>query len=199
MGTRHLVAVVLDGEYKVAQYGQWDGYLGGQGQTVVDFVREKMDLDRFKTAVRECRFVDEQEYEQLWVDAGADPASGFVSMDVSKKFGEKNPQLSRDAGAGVLSMIQDQGARLLKNSIAFAGESLFCEYAYVLDLDAERLEIFKGFNTEPLDSSERFHGFETDGEKYEPVKSFAAMSFAEINGDTINALLALEEAQDSEQ
>lgn len=26
MGTRHLTAVVIDGDYKVAQYGQWDGY-----------------------------------------------------------------------------------------------------------------------------------------------------------------------------
>ena len=26
MGTRNLTAVFMDGEYKVAQYGQWDGY-----------------------------------------------------------------------------------------------------------------------------------------------------------------------------
>lgn len=25
MGTRNLTAVYLDGQYKVAQYGQWDG------------------------------------------------------------------------------------------------------------------------------------------------------------------------------
>ena len=25
MGTRNLTAVYLDGEYKIAQYGQWDG------------------------------------------------------------------------------------------------------------------------------------------------------------------------------
>ena len=26
MGTRNLTCVFKDGEYKVAQYGQWDGY-----------------------------------------------------------------------------------------------------------------------------------------------------------------------------
>lgn len=31
MGTRNLTAVYLDGQYKVAQYGQWDGYPEGQG------------------------------------------------------------------------------------------------------------------------------------------------------------------------
>ena len=30
MGTRHLIAVQLDGEYKIAQYGQWDGYPEGK-------------------------------------------------------------------------------------------------------------------------------------------------------------------------
>lgn len=31
MGTRNLTAVYIDGEYKVAQYGQWDGYPEGPG------------------------------------------------------------------------------------------------------------------------------------------------------------------------
>lgn len=31
MGTRNLTCVVLDGEFKVAQYGQWDGYPEGSG------------------------------------------------------------------------------------------------------------------------------------------------------------------------
>lgn len=27
MGTRNLTVVYIDGKYKVAQYGQWDGYV----------------------------------------------------------------------------------------------------------------------------------------------------------------------------
>lgn len=38
MGTRHLIAAVIDGEYKIAQYGQWDGDPEGQGLTVLDFL-----------------------------------------------------------------------------------------------------------------------------------------------------------------
>ena len=40
MGTRHMVGVVLDGDFKIAQYGQWDGYPEGQGKTVLDFLRK---------------------------------------------------------------------------------------------------------------------------------------------------------------
>lgn len=44
MGTRNLTAVYLDGQYKVAQYGQWDGYPEGQGITVLTFLRDKMGI-----------------------------------------------------------------------------------------------------------------------------------------------------------
>ena len=50
MGTRNLTAVMIDGEYKVAQYGQWDGYPSGQGLTCLHFLRETMDEDKFKAA-----------------------------------------------------------------------------------------------------------------------------------------------------
>jgi len=29
MGTRHCIIAVCDGEHKIAQYGQWDGYPTG--------------------------------------------------------------------------------------------------------------------------------------------------------------------------
>jgi len=31
MGTRHLICAKINNEYKLSQYGQWDGYPSGQG------------------------------------------------------------------------------------------------------------------------------------------------------------------------
>ena len=35
MGTRHITTVVAEGEFVVAQYGQWDGYPTGAGNDIV--------------------------------------------------------------------------------------------------------------------------------------------------------------------
>ena len=43
MGTRHITAVVSEGEFVVAQYGQWDGYPTGAGNDIVAIISGKID------------------------------------------------------------------------------------------------------------------------------------------------------------
>lgn len=203
MGTRHLTAVVLDGKYRVAQYGQWDGYPSGQGETVCTFIQEKMDLEKFKAALRECEFVASDEIKALWVECGADPGSDFVNMEVSERFRTKYPQLSRDTGAGVLELIQDGGARKLQNSISFAGDSLFCEWAYVLDLDNNVLEVYKGFNKEPLAEGERFCNpggieLERGSKEYYPIRLYRKFPFAIATSYAMTKLSGLEYSEDED-
>jgi hypothetical protein len=173
MGTRHLIAVFADGEYKVAQYGQWDGYPDGQGVDVLEFLKTA-NLTQFLEKVRKSRFITKEEHELLWETAGAKPGAKFVGMDVSDKFKKANPQLDRDMGADVLAYIQQQPDEIaLKDSISFAGESLFCEWAYAIDFDKGTFEAFKGFNKTPLDKTERFYDFKGSDE-YQPVKLAAS-------------------------
>lgn len=46
-------------------------------------------------------------------------------------------------------VVAKEGRVFLKDSINFAGDSLFCEWAYVLDLDTATFEVFKGAREEP--------------------------------------------------
>jgi hypothetical protein len=39
MGTRNSTLIQVDGEYKVAQYCQWDGYPSGQGVGILESLR----------------------------------------------------------------------------------------------------------------------------------------------------------------
>lgn len=172
MGTRNLEVVVLEGEVRVAQYSQWDGYPSGQGITALEFVRDEMNRDEFTQKVKQSSWITDEQLKQLWVDAGADPKSDMVSFDVSEKFSKLHTHLSRDCGADIFSLIQKSPNGLkLKNSINFAADSLFCEWAYLIDLDKNTFEVYKGFNETPLSESDRFYFLSPESEgKYTPIQ-----------------------------
>lgn len=185
MGTRNLTLVMLDGEYKVAQYCQWDGYPSGQGLAALQFVRDNMKLEEFKIKVKESQELSKDEHKQLWVECGAPEDSSWVSMDVSKKFEEKFPYLHRNCGADILKYIQDSENGLKLNvDVNFAADSLFCEWAYVVDLDKGTFEVFEGFAKSPLDKTERFY-FLSDKAKdgYYPVKLKQSYSLSDLPTD----------------
>jgi hypothetical protein len=95
-------------------------------------------------------------------------------MDSAKAFGKRWPSLTRDTGADILKLIQqaDDGLDIVKQ-IEFAKDSLFCEWAYVLDFDKNTFEAFIGFNKFPLASTERFFSMQKnqeDGCEYYPIR-----------------------------
>lgn len=136
MGTRHLIEVKCNNEIKVAQYGQWDGHIEGQGENILEFLK-MCDLEKFKERVSKCHFVTKQQLRQYYVDAGDKPdnKSGFVSLEVSNKLKEMHPALSRDIGAKVLELIynSENGAELFDSSDF--SDSCHCEFLYEIDLD----------------------------------------------------------------
>lgn len=142
MGTRNLTIVKLGGKVKVAQYCQWDGYPTGQGETISEFIREKLDLRKFKAKVKALQFATDEEVESLWKSCGA--KGEFVTMDISETFEKKYPQFHRNTGADVLQLIQDGKVDKLTNSIDFLKDGLFCEYAYEIDLDAKKVKVYTG-------------------------------------------------------
>lgn len=145
MGTRNLTVVVSDGQIKVAQYGQWDGYPSGQGATILEFLRNLKSFELFKKRVNKCTFMTAQEIEDFNALASRPEGVAFP------------PQFSRDVCGKILQMVCDakDGLKLV-NNISFAADSLMCEWAYVVDLDKRSLEVYRGFNNLPLAEDERF-------------------------------------------
>ena len=179
MGTRHLIAVKADGEYKIAQYGQWDGYPSGQGSTAVEFLRNKTSREKLRKALKHCTFVTDEQIQKYAKDMGL---GDWMTMEEADRWNAAHPFFSRDHGASVLSMVAKTAKPKhpveLRNSLQFAADSLFCEWAYVVDFDTNTFEVYKGFNQTPLKKSERFVGLpksDSAGGKYHPVtlvKSF---------------------------
>lgn len=132
MGTRHLTIVKHGGEIKVAQYGQWDGYPEGQGKFVHEFCSNKANLEKLKANLEKCYFLN-----------------GTYSEEESKKLWEQYKVfLTRDTGAEILAAIANSDLEkiALRNNLGFGKDSLFCEWAYMLDLDENKLIGFCGFN-----------------------------------------------------
>jgi hypothetical protein len=158
MGTRNLTMVISNGETKVAQYGQWDGYPSGNGVIVLDFLTNT-NLDEFKKKLNKVIFTNgnkEKEIQKWLKSIGCE--NGWMTGEQSKLYQKKYPYLTRDNGANILQMIMDgeEDEIWITDSTEFAGDSLFCEWAYLIDLDKNKLEVYEGFNNEPLTIEDRF-------------------------------------------
>lgn len=191
MGTRHLIAVQLDGQYRIAQYGQWDGYPSGQGLNVLKFIRQ-MDRPKFEAALRACSFLTPEDIQDL--------NEKIKREGLAERWQRRWPELSRDAGSDILSMVDAAPAGLrLKNSISFAADSLFCEWAYVIDLDVGKLEVFTGFNKEPLAAGDRFALITCDDahKDYRPVRKVGEWPLGDLPSD--DAFVKALEPQDDEE
>lgn len=195
MGTRNLTCVVLDGEYKVAQYGQWDGYPQGAGKSILNFLKQ-IDFESFRTHITQQRFLTEEECEQA--NEEMSKYRKGLSKDDQVRVREEDEEqmrrptpelyekylarpfvhLNRDLGCKILDFVM-RYKEPLQNDIEFAGSSLFCEWAYVIDLDKDQFEVYRGFNKEPVPQGERFSTFPGDRE-YFPVKLLAIFQLNQL-------------------
>lgn len=156
----------------VAKYCQWDGYPGGQGIQALHFLRDEFDRDQFEAGLQNVKTIH-GDLQKRWAQVGA--KDGRATMEQSDTFKERWPSLHRDMGTDILPYIQEsEGEVPVTDSLDFARDSLFCEWAYVVDLDEETFEVYKGFNNDPVDPEARF--FTDDpyesysGEIYYPVR-----------------------------
>lgn len=200
MGTRFLTAVFADGQYRVAQYGQWDGYPEGAGVNILHFMRDELDEPRFRTELEKLHFADPAKVFELRRRFGADE-QGSIAIDDHKRLKRVFPEFNRDTGEDILRLIQngDVLSGALENNLSFAGDSLWCEWAYVIDFDRRTFEAYKGFNQEPLDELERFAQLEPD-EEYYPVKLAATFWLDDLPTDEafLEVLSVAEDEDDDE-
>ena len=186
MGTRNLTMVIKESEPVVAQYGQWDGYPSGQGTTALNFLKTK-SLKKFKKKLELVRFAtkeDEADLQKFMESIGV--TDGWMDMDQSGKFHQAYPLLTRDNGAEILTLIQNNKEPVfLTDSRDFAKDSLFCEWAYVIDLDKETFEVYSGFNETPLGEDERFYTAEVLEEgKHYPIRLVKSFSLNDLPSET---------------
>ena len=176
MGTRNLSLCKKDGQIKIAQYGQWDGYPSGQGATILKFCQNKENLQRLEECLPKIHLVEEltefiEEYDGL----------------CPQHYNDKDKRTSQMKAWCNTLMHRDIGGKIFEN-IAYLDTSkmpmvmgdniyislyedldktdnycdIWIEYAYLINFDTNKLECYgykrllKGYDLDNLPSVEQF-------------------------------------------
>jgi hypothetical protein len=165
MGTRGLYGIRKNGVDKTT-YNHYDSYPEVLGEDIVGFIKT--------TTIEEMNRI----YDKIEMvnDSFVPSDAELVAWKLTDKIGEKFDwysflrefQGNLDAYKGDLKYMMDDSDFIL--------ESLFCEWAYIINLDHNVLEIYKGFQTKPNDGR---YVKKKEGEYY-PCKLVATFSLKDI-------------------
>lgn len=178
--------MIKDGTRKIAQYGQWDGYPEGQGETILTFLQEPGNLEGLRANVDLLHFTTDEEITDVLKLCCPDLVDKqWVNMEEAARWDAALPSLSRNLGAGILNMVaynEPEFGHRVKDDWEFGNDS-WCEWAYVLDLDTDTLEVYQGCQQGVHDQG-RWAVPTVEGEDF-PVKLIKTFSFAELIGKPV--------------
>ena len=167
MGTRGAWGFVLD-EKEYITYNHFDSYVEGLGLDLLAWAESVTSWRAIRDQVRALRLVDESDKP-----TEDDLRTFAASHDKRVSTGTDWYSLLRgnqgDAAATLRSGVMTDGH-------TFPLDSLFCEYAYVFDLDSDTFEVYKGFQ-KTLPTRGRWAGRPTaaeDAEAYEAHLAWCA-------------------------
>lgn len=179
MGTRGLDGVVVDGAIR-ASYNQFDTYPDGLGTIVLGYARTVSKMDATELEAERQRWRD-----VVLVKEDASPTAEQIADLQAKGYRASRVSSGDDWYAwlrenqGTLAAYRDTGYMLDSQSFGFG--SLFCEWAWLVDLDARTFECYVGFQKEPVTAG-RWAGGESDSGYY-GVKLIRTFSLDDLPTD----------------
>jgi hypothetical protein len=149
MSTRGLYGVRKNGVDKCT-YNHFDSYPSGLGSDVVRFCANNSveELNKFFdniVLVLEDSIPTESQIKEC-------QKAGYVDLSVSSQSNDDWYCLLRNLQGNFKEYqkcIDSNSKIYMTDSIDFIQDSLFCEYAYIINLDDEVLEFYEGFQKEP--------------------------------------------------
>jgi hypothetical protein len=139
MGTRGICGFRIEGQDKLT-YNHFDSYPDGLGRNVIEFIRST-STDEMRKIAQGLILVDEDSKptpEQI------EECRQWANIKVSRQSTKDWYCLLREAQGNPESW--KQGLRFMIDSHEFMGDSLFCEWGYIVNLDEGILEVYKGYN-----------------------------------------------------
>lgn len=183
MGTRNLSIVVADNEVKIASYGQFDGHPDSLGLKLLKFFSKPINNENLKEILPKVRLwndKDQKLQDEFLESIGY--KNGILNEKQKEVFKEKYPfryrerygKLKEGEILEVLLEFRHLGEIVTTDAYDFTSDSLFCEWAYVIDYDKNTFEVYKGLNTSGISEEDRFYPLYDGESDYYPVKIVAS-------------------------
>lgn len=155
MGTRGIYGLVVNGEVK-SSYNHFDSYPTGLGADIVKFVKGIEDMPHTFKQAQNLTLVNEDDEA---------PSGNDWYTELKDVQGE----LAGNLAEGYMT-----------DGVKFGNHSLFCEWGYLVDLDNETVEVYRGFQEE-AHTGGRWSDFTPEEGKYHGIKLIATIPFSELN------------------
>lgn len=155
MGTSSILYVMFGGIFVISSATSHDGGPRRDGKEIMAFLSNPKNTDQLRFVARTC----------------FDMFDHLVSSEYFRKAPSGCVVSSTVSGAGFLEeMVMDPACDL---EVSEAPQDMrMMDWAYVIDLDNNTLEVFRGMNRTPLDKWELFYdGEEPDSDGYYPFKA----------------------------
>ena len=205
MGTRNLICVFYKGRFVIAQCTQFDGYPEGQGVETLKFLQDSANVERLKGGLQHIYKLSHEELQQMEeeiknLDIEAQKGDLMTGVHfVSSAIYTLWPSLSRDTGAEILEIVAQattENPVPIQLDLAFANHDLFCEWAYVADLDHGVYEVYGGAQLKDKAVNKRFNDV---GNELDTVPAFVkSFSFNKLPATEIEFISALNKALDED-
>ena len=189
MGTRNLTVVVHNQEVKVAQYGQYDGFPDSLGVKLLKFFSNPANTENLKKILPKVRLwneKDQKQQDEFLESIGC--TNGILNDKQKEEFKKRYPfryrerygRLREGQILEVLLEFHHLDELATTDAYDFASDSLFCEWAYVIDYDTNTFEVYKGLNTSGISEEDRFFPLYDGENDYYPVKILASFPLDQL-------------------
>jgi hypothetical protein len=140
MGTRGAIGFFINGKEKVT-YNHFDSYPSSLGNDLMEFLKE-CDLNKLKEAAENIILVKS---DSIPTAQQIKECENFLNLNVSEQSETDWYCLLRET-QGTLKPYYENNLKYMIDNQNFLYDSLFCEWAYIVNFDSNMLEIYKGFN-----------------------------------------------------
>jgi len=197
MSTRGAYGFKNAGKYYVT-YNHSDSYVQGLGAEVIRFCQIVSHKDAWQEVsgnVEKIQLVDRNSVPTPELIERYKP---FADVGVSNQTLEDWYCLLRGVQfGGFLWGVAAGELEHMIDGFDFLKDSLFCEYAYIINLDDMTLDFYRGFNKEPVENGLPFP-MVPDGSGYYPVKLRASFSLWQLPLNWLNEQVMEDRDEDIE-